>query len=60
MIIDKFNLLSDEILKDSRLAICDTCDKKTMKLGERLCTECNCLLKFKTQLKKATCPLAKW
>ena len=59
-IIDKFNLLSDDKLQDTRLKICDECHLKTMRLGERHCAECNCFLKYKVKLKKATCPLEKW
>ena len=59
-IIDKFNLLSDDKLKDTRLKICDEWHLKIMKVGERVCTECNCFLKYKTMFNKATCPLEKW
>jgi hypothetical protein len=42
---------------ESRQAICNGCDKKN-KLG--VCTECWCVIKYKTQMKKASCPLNKW
>jgi len=57
---DPFNLLCDSAQKQDRLNICFECELKTMKLGEALCTECNCFLKAKTMLKKTKCPLGKW
>jgi hypothetical protein len=46
---------SDE-LKTSRLAICDTCDKK----GSAVCGVCGCVLSAKAALKNSSCPLGKW
>lgn len=40
-----------------RMAECKGCDR--LKLGT-LCSECNCVMKFKTWLGPATCPLGKW
>ena len=59
-IIDKFGVFSTEEEQENRIAICDECHLKIMKVGERVCTECNCFLKYKTMFKKATCPLEKW
>ena len=41
----------------SRMAICKGCDR--LKLNT-LCSECNCVMKFKTWLGPATCPIEKW
>jgi hypothetical protein len=40
-----------------RMAICKGCDR--LKLNT-LCSECNCIMKFKTWLGPATCPIGKW
>jgi hypothetical protein len=40
-----------------RMAICKGCDR--LKLNT-LCSECNCVMKFKTWLGPATCPIGKW
>jgi hypothetical protein len=48
--------------KDSsiRKLICNECEKKTQVLGADICSECNCILLFKTSLEFASCPLNKW
>ena len=43
--------------RSRRMAVCKGCD--SLKLGT-LCSECNCVMKFKTWLGPATCPLDKW
>jgi hypothetical protein len=39
-----------------RMDICGNCDR--LKLG--VCGECHCVMRIKTTLAKAECPLGKW
>lgn len=48
-------IASDE-KQEQRRKTCDSCDKN--KLG--VCTECGCVLAFKSKFEKASCPLGKW
>jgi hypothetical protein len=49
------NKVSSDI-SEKRYSICESCP--SLKLG--ICTECGCRMKWKTQLKFASCPLEKW
>lgn len=59
-IIDTYNLLTTDENKEKRISICDECHLKTMQLGKKLCTECNCFINAKVMFKKTSCPLGKW
>ena len=59
-IIDKFGVFSTEEEQENRIAICDECHLKTMRVGQRHCAECNCYIKFKVKLRATTCPIEKW
>lgn len=49
---------SDSSLIESRLDICRECDRFESKLGR--CMECGCIMRLKTTLVEASCPLGKW
>lgn len=46
-----------EELASQRLAICDSCSKKTK---TNRCSECGCYLPAKTRSLNSNCPLNKW
>lgn len=48
---------ADNETRKARLAICHGCDK--LKFPER-CEMCGCIMRAKTWLLDATCPLNKW
>jgi hypothetical protein len=48
---------ANEQQRAERMSICRSCDK--FRMGT-LCSECNCIMKFKTWLSPATCPIHKW
>jgi hypothetical protein len=50
----------DVTTASARRAICDSCDKKTTKLGLDACGACGCFLLFKTALRYSKCPENKW
>lgn len=56
-LIDSSVPRADAEERSRRMAICKGCDR--LKLNT-LCSECNCIMKFKTWLGPATCPLGKW
>lgn len=41
-----------------RMTICNSCDR-FIKITTQ-CRECGCIMRLKTTLEKATCPLQKW
>jgi rRNA maturation endonuclease Nob1 len=41
-----------------RLEICHSCDFFYKPVG--ICKKCGCVMKLKTKLQEATCPLDKW
>jgi hypothetical protein len=45
-------------LKESRLAICRTCEHFKPKLEK--CRLCGCFMRLKTELENARCPIEKW
>lgn len=47
---------SSEIRKE-RMSICHSCPELKF---DAVCSQCNCVMKFKTWLGPATCPLGKW
>jgi len=50
-----FNLASTEV-SDKRYNTCLSCDQ--FKAG--ICLSCKCVMKLKTKIKQASCPLNKW
>ena len=48
----------DEKTKEKRYSICQSCDK-FIKITTQ-CKECGCIMKLKTILSHASCPLNKW
>lgn len=49
---------SDKDLAAERLDICRSCPYFVAKLEK--CTRCGCLMRLKTKLKNAHCPINKW
>ena len=45
-------------LKESRLAICRTCEY--FKPALEKCRKCGCFMRLKTELENAKCPIGKW
>jgi rRNA maturation endonuclease Nob1 len=41
-----------------RLEICHSCDFFYKPVG--ICRKCGCVMKLKTKLQEATCPIGKW
>lgn len=58
----KAKVLADDTLVRNRRAQCDACDKRKVEAFTQtvLCDECGCVIKAKTMLKHASCPLKKW
>lgn len=48
---------SEEVINERR-EICNSCDKRIV-LGN-ICSECMCIISFKTTVKIFECPLLKW
>lgn len=42
--------------RDARYAVCKACDRLHM----GVCAECKCVMRWKTTLANATCPIGKW
>ena len=43
---------------NKRLEICHSCDFFYKPVG--ICRKCGCVMKLKTKLQEATCPIGKW
>lgn len=56
-ILDKENYTTQEEA-DRRLSICQKCPEFFHPIKQ--CKKCGCLMKMKTKLKEATCPINKW
>lgn len=48
--------LSIDTLKQDRLAICNTCDKR----NNDSCSECSCFLAVRVSYTDSFCPIGKW
>ena len=50
--------------KRKRMNLCNECPKRSVKVVVRQkieqCTECGCLLKWKTSMPNEECPIGKW
>lgn len=46
--------------RSQRIEICQSCENKKDFSGIELCVLCNCIIPWKTWLKKAECPIQKW
>jgi hypothetical protein len=60
-ILDAFhsrNYVKDPSISDARYQICKACPE-LIKLTTQ-CKKCGCLMKVKTKLQQAVCPLGKW
>ena len=57
LITERTNLLADEE-SNSRLDICRECPEFISLTTQ--CKKCGCVMKGKTRLANATCPLGKW
>jgi hypothetical protein len=49
---------SEEELAKDRLDICHKCEHFSQ--VSKRCKKCGCIMKLKTKLKEATCPIGKW
>ncbi len=49
---------ASEDVQIARFQICDACPE-LIKMTTQ-CKQCGCIMKLKTKLEKATCPLGKW
>ena len=56
-LIHKANYVNDSVAHE-RLSICTGCPEFIKITGQ--CKQCGCIMKLKTLLKQATCPLNKW
>lgn len=53
------SLLRDMLAKSRvRYDICKKCDKYDAKKDK--CSKCGCVMKFKTKIPSARCPIGKW
>lgn len=52
------NLRVDEKIAEERFAICLECPELTKKTHQ--CRKCGCMMKQKTKLANASCPIGKW
>ena len=43
-------------IKDQRMAVCNSCDR----LHAGICGVCHCVMRIKTTLAPAECPIGKW
>jgi len=48
----------NETMKNDRMNICNSCDRFIKSTTQ--CKECGCIMKIKTSLPHASCPLGKW
>lgn len=56
-VLHKANYVSDTIAHD-RMSICSSCPEFIKITGQ--CKKCGCVMKLKTLLKQAQCPIGKW
>lgn len=57
MLDPKTEWVSNEI-KDSRYAICQKCPEFISLTSQ--CKQCGCIMKIKSGIKQAACPIGKW
>lgn len=57
---NKFNPLASDELTETRRAICQSCPQRSETSVAVICLACGCMIKAKTALKDASCPLYKW
>lgn len=50
------NFLSEKRIAKQRYSICVQCPE----FSKGICKQCGCIMKLKTKLANATCPLNKW
>ena len=55
-----FGILTEEIEKLSRLALCNTCEEKVSMAGVDTCNKCACPIDYVITYKFKICPLEKW
>lgn len=59
--VGKNVILASRELKEERLNICKTCEHYNVAANfAKLCSECGCILQWKTWLKNVECPKGKW
>jgi predicted metal-binding protein len=49
---------AEQDMAEERFAICKTCEHFSQ--TTKRCKKCGCIMKLKTKLEEATCPIGKW
>lgn len=57
---ESIEIKNTDTVRAERKALCDMCPSKQTTWNVDYCTDCNCILLFKTAFKYARCPLNKW
>lgn len=57
---NNFDILTDDNEKNSRLELCNTCEKNTSTNQGPICDACACPIDYVITYKFKICPLNKW
>ncbi len=58
--VSNFNILTTDIEKNERLALCGSCEQNKEVGGSSLCMKCACPIEYVVTYKFKICPLNKW
>jgi hypothetical protein len=58
--VNNFGILTDDLEKSQRLALCNTCEKKMKNNEVETCDGCACPIEYVITYKFKHCPLNKW
>jgi hypothetical protein len=58
--VSKFNILTNELEKQQRLGLCNSCENNIELRSGKLCNACACPIDYVITYKFKICPLEKW
>lgn len=58
--VENFDVITNAKERQSRLSLCNACEKQIIMLGAPTCDQCACPIEYVISYKFKICPLEKW
>lgn len=58
--VENFDVITNDQERQTRLALCNACEKQTIRSGAPICDQCACPIEYVISYRFKICPLEKW